>query len=158
LVGEAMTSKTSNGSGNHHEYREVLLVEDNPADVTLFQMAFPPAKKVRVWNVCTGRKALDFLHRVGEFTQAPRPDLIFLDLNLPVIDGREVLETVKADDNLRRIPVVVLSTSNSRADVSASYHRGANSYLVKPADVDSLFRMMDVCCDYWFRTVILDET
>jgi CheY-like chemotaxis protein len=153
-----MKIKTSNATGDHREYREVLLVEDNPADVTLFQMAFPPAKKVRIWNASTGRKALDFLHKVGEFAQAPRPDLIFLDLNLPVIDGREVLEAVKADPDLRRIPVVVLSTSNSRADVSGSYQRGANSYLVKPADVDSLFRMMDVCCDYWFRTVMLDES
>jgi CheY-like chemotaxis protein len=153
-----MTSKTTNGTGNHREYREVLLIEDNPADVTLFQMAFPPAKKVRVWNANTGRKGLDFLHQSGEFTQAPRPDIIFLDLNLPVIDGREVLETVKADFDLRRIPVVVLSTSDSRADVSGSYLLGANSYLVKPADVDSLFRMMDVCCDYWFGTVVLDES
>ena len=143
---------------NPDEYWEVLLVEDNPADVTLFQMALAAEKetKIRVWHANTGRRALDFLHRVGEHAQVPRPHLIFLDLNLPVMDGREVLETIKADSDLRRIPIIVLSTSNTKADVSGSYHRGANSYIVKPADVDKLFSMMNSCCDYWFGTVVLD--
>lgn len=136
---------------------EILLVEDNPADVTLFNMAFPSEKKVRVWNATTGRKALDFLYRVGEFVNAPRPHLVFLDLNLPVIDGREVLETVKSDSDLRKIPVIVLSTSHTKADIAGSYNRGANSYLVKPADVNTLFSMMHSCCDYWFGTVVLDD-
>jgi CheY-like chemotaxis protein len=139
------------------EHWEILLVEDNPADVTLFEMAFPADKKVRVWNAATGRKALDFLYKTGEFTQAPRPHLVFLDLNLPVIDGREVLETIKADADLRTIPVIVLSTSQAKTDVSGSYSRGANSYMVKPADVNTLFEMMHNCCSYWFKTVVLDS-
>lgn len=142
---------------NPEDTWEILLVEDNPADVTLFNMAVPPGKKVRIWNAMTGRKALDFLYRVGEFVNAPRPDLVFLDLNLPVIDGREVLETVKADADLKRIPIIVLSTSHTQADISGSYKRGANSYLVKPADVNTFFNMMQTCCNYWFETVALND-
>lgn len=136
---------------------EILLVEDNPADVTLFQLAFPKDRKVRLSHASTGRKALDMLYRVGEHAQAPRPHLIFLDLNLPVVDGREVLEKLKADSDLKRIPIIVLSTSHAKTDVSGSYHRGANSYLVKPNDVDALFAMMSACANYWFDAVVLDD-
>lgn len=136
---------------------EVLLVEDNPADVTLFKMAFPKDRQVHVSCMVDGSQALDYLYRRGGHAEAARPDLIFLDLNLPVTDGREVLQIVKENDELKGIPIIVLSTSGTKSDIADSYKRGANSYMVKPADVSALFTMINSCCEYWFQTVVLDS-
>jgi len=138
---------------------EILLVEDNPADANLFQMAMRDTDDIRVHVSCVsdGGQALNFLHKRAEHVEAPRPDLIFLDLNLPIVDGREVLERVKTDLRLVDIPIIVLSTSGSKIDISQSYQRGANSYMVKPADVNTLFKMIHECRCYWFQTVVLNS-
>src|SRR6185312_3913520 len=120
---------------------EILLVEDDPADADLFRMALRDTGDGDMHISCVGdgNQALDFLYQRRKHGAAGRPDLIFLDLNLPIVDGRKVLETVKSDADLRDTPIVVLSTSSAKVDIVQSYQRGANSYLVKPADVEMLF-------------------
>lgn len=114
---------------------EILLVEDNPADVRLTREALRAAKVPTRLNVVEdGVEALDYLRRQGRHATAARPDLIFLDLNLPKKDGREVLAEIKADEKLKRIPIVVLTTSRSHEDVFEAYGLHANCYLCKPAD------------------------
>lgn len=136
---------------------EILLVEDNPADADLFEMALRESDNghMHIWRAGDGKQALDFLYRRAQHAGAPRPDLIFLDLNLPIFDGRQVLEIVKRDGELADIPIVVLSTSSTKTDIAQSYKRGANSYLVKPADLDLLLEMMRTCSKYWFHTAVL---
>jgi CheY-like chemotaxis protein len=113
----------------------VLLVEDDPGDVLMTREALNEAKVLHELHVTeNGEAALDFLHRQGPYGDAPRPDLIFLDLNLPRIDGREVLARLKADPELRSIPVVVLTTSDAEEDVLRSYDLHANAYVTKPVD------------------------
>jgi two-component system response regulator len=116
---------------------EVLLVEDDPGDVLLIREAFADNKVAnRLHVVADGVEALDFMRRQGEHAEAPRPDLVLLDLNLPRKDGREVLAEVKEDDQLRTIPVVVLTTSQAEEDVLRSYDLHANAYVTKPVDFD----------------------
>src|SRR5437870_9824672 len=130
--------------------REILLVEDNPADATLFQMALREVGDgdLHVSCVSDGREALDFLYQRAQHTGAPRPDIIFLDLNLPIVDGREVLEKAKNDADLGAIPIVILSTSGAHTDIAQSYKRGANAYMVKPADLNAFFRMVQTCREF----------
>lgn len=116
---------------------EVLLVEDDPGDVLLIREAFEDNKVAnRLHVVADGVEALDFMRQTGEHAEAPRPDLVLLDLNLPRKDGREVLAEVKNDDALRTIPVVVLTTSQAEEDVLRSYDLHANAYVTKPVDFD----------------------
>jgi len=116
---------------------EVLLVEDDPGDVLLIREAFQDNKVAnRLHVVADGVEALEFMRREGEYSAAPRPDLMLLDLNLPRKDGREVLAEVKADESLRTIPVVVLTTSEAEEDVLRSYDLHANAYVTKPVDFD----------------------
>ncbi|MCM3886228.1 response regulator [Frankia sp. R82] len=116
---------------------EVLLVEDDPGDVLMTREAFADHKLRNHLNVVSdGVEALAFLRGEGEYVGAPRPDLILLDLNLPRRDGREVLREVKADEQLRRIPIVVLTTSEAEEDVLRSYDLHANAYITKPVDFD----------------------
>jgi CheY-like chemotaxis protein len=116
---------------------EVLLVEDDPGDVLLIREAFEDNKLAnRLHVVSDGVEALKFMRREGEHEEAPRPDLVLLDLNLPRKDGREVLAEVKGDDALRSIPVVVLTTSSAEEDVLRSYNLHANAYVTKPVDFD----------------------
>jgi CheY-like chemotaxis protein len=116
----------------------LLLVEDDPGDVLMTQEALSTAKVLHNLHVVdNGEEAIAFLRREGPHADAPRPDLIFLDLNLPRMDGREVLAIIKGDDSLRRIPVVVLTTSDSRDDVLHSYDLHANAYVTKPVDLAS---------------------
>ena len=132
---------------------EILLVEDNPADVRLTREAFKSSKIHSVLNVVKdGVEAMDFLHRAGSFTAVTRPDLIFLDLNLPRKDGREVLAEIKGDADLRRIPVVVFTTSRAENDIVKSYDLNANCYIVKPADVDEFFAVVRSAEDFWLST------
>jgi CheY-like chemotaxis protein len=133
---------------------DVLLVEDDPGDVLMTQEAFEHYKihnKLHV--VSDGEQAVQFLRREGEYADAVRPDLILLDLNLPRVDGREVLAQVKGDDALRSIPVVVLTTSEAEEDILRSYHLHANAYVTKPVDFD---RFLDVVrkIDEFFVTVV----
>jgi CheY-like chemotaxis protein len=133
---------------------DVLLVEDDPGDVLMTREAFEDNKVAnRLSVVSDGVSALEFLRKQGQYAQAPTPDLILLDLNLPRMDGREVLQALKSDDELRRIPVVVLTTSESEEDVLRSYSLHANAYVTKPVDFD---RFIDVVrqIDEFFVSVV----
>ncbi len=129
---------------------EVLLVEDNPADVRLTEEALREGTVPLHLSVTPdGEEALAFLRREGRYAAAPRPDLVLLDLNLPRLDGRAVLAAVKADPSLRRIPVVVLSTSEAEADIATSYDLHANCYVSKSPDLDQFFRVMGIIEEFW---------
>src|SRR5882757_5506136 len=132
----------------------VLLVEDDPGDVLMTQEAFEHHKITNPLHVVTdGVAAMEFLRGRGSYADAPRPGLILLDLNLPKMDGREVLAEIKSDDNLRSIPVVVLTTSSAEEDILRSYNTYANAYVTKPVD---LLRFMDVVrqIEDFFITVV----
>ena len=133
---------------------EVLLVEDDPGDVLMTREAFEQHKLRNTLHVVSdGVEALSFLRQEGEYADVPRPDLVLLDLNLPRKDGREVLAEIKADPQLRRTPVVVLTTSEAEEDVLRSYDLHANAYVTKPVDFD---RFIDVVrrIDSFFVTVV----
>ena len=116
---------------------EVLLVEDSPGDVRLTREALRDAKVQVVLNVVSdGVEAMEFLARTGKFSNAPRPNIILLDLNLPRLDGREVLEAIKRDPSLMSIPVIILTTSESHTDIIRSYRLNANCFVTKPVDLD----------------------
>ncbi len=133
---------------------DVLLVEDDPGDVLMTREAFADNKVAnRLAVVSDGVSAMEYLRREGQYADAPMPDLVLLDLNLPRMDGREVLQALKEDPVLRRIPVVVLTTSESEEDVLASYSLHANAYVTKPVDFD---RFIDVVrqIDEFFVSVV----
>jgi len=135
---------------------EILLVEDSPADVRLTIEALKEAKVAnRLTVMDDGVKAIDFLQRNGSHSDAPRPDLILLDLNLPRKDGREVLAEIKADPVLRRIPVVVLTTSNAQEDVLKAYELHANCYITKPVDFRQFMKVVKAIEDFWLTIVKL---
>ncbi|HPV83569.1 MAG TPA: response regulator [Nitrospira sp.] len=135
---------------------EILLVEDNPGDVRLTIEALKEAKVINHLTVVKdGVEALAFLRRQGSYDTAPRPHLILLDLNLPRKDGREVLADIKTDDNLKRIPVVVLTTSQDEQDVLKSYNLHANCYITKPVDLDQFVRVVRSIEDFWLGIVVL---
>jgi len=135
---------------------EVLLVEDNPGDVRLTKEALKEYKMQLNLNVVgDGVKALSFLRQEGEYTTAPRPDLILLDLNLPQKDGREVLAEIKEDENLRVIPVVILTISQDEEDVLKSYGLHANCYITKPVDLEQFIKVVKSVEDFWFTVVRL---
>ena len=134
---------------------QVLLIEDNPGDVRLTHEAFREANTAIQLHVASdGVEALAFLTRTGAHADAPRPDLILLDLNMPRMDGREVLGELKADADLRTIPVVVLTTSTARSDIESSYSLHANCYVVKPLDFDQFARTVRAIEDFWFSGVV----
>lgn len=135
---------------------EILLVEDNPGDVRLTKEALKEAKVGNNLHVVEdGVAAMQFLRREGEYLDMPRPDLILLDLNLPKKDGREVLEEIKADDSLKLIPVVVLTTSHAEEDIVRSYNLHANCYVTKPVDLDQFMRIVKSIEDFWLTIVRL---
>lgn len=135
---------------------EVLLVEDSPGDVRLTQEALKGAKVLNTLHVVDdGEDALAFLRREGPFSGAPRPDLILLDLNLPRRDGREVLAVIKADADLMRIPVVVLTTSQAEEDILKSYSLNANCYITKPVNFDQFLKVVKSIEDFWLTIVTL---
>ena len=137
---------------------EILLVEDNPADA---ELALIGLRAGRVMNdvhvVEDGEQAMAFLTQGDGYEDAPRPDLILLDLNLPGMDGREVLKEVKNDPDLKSIPVVVLTTSNAAPDVSEAYTNYANSFMTKPVDFEKFHHLMTGLTDYWFNLVHLPD-
>lgn len=138
------------------EFIQILLVEDSLADIDLTLEALEEAKFVNeVRTVRDGAAAIAYLHRTAGYEDSVRPDLIILDLNLPKRSGHEVLEDLKADPDLRRIPVAVLTTSGAESDVVKSYDLGANCYLTKPVDVNQFLRVVQSIENFWFGVVRL---
>ncbi|EWG98943.1 response regulator [Halomonas sp. BC04] len=132
----------------------MLLVEDEPADVHLTKMAFKEGRLlVDVYDVPDGVEALAFLRQEGQYQQVPRPDLILLDLNMPRMDGKSFLKRFKALEELRRIPVVILTTSEAESDIIDSYDLGAAGFIVKPVDIDQFIRSIQALEDYWLTLV-----
>jgi two-component system, chemotaxis family, response regulator Rcp1 len=135
---------------------EILLVEDNPGDVRLTKEAMKEGKIMnRISVACDGVEALDFLKRRGPFADAPKPDLILLDLNLPKKDGRQVLAEIKEDPELKMIPVVILTTSAAEQDIIKTYELHANCYLIKPVDLNQFLQVAKMIKDFWFTLVKL---
>ena len=135
---------------------EVLLVEDDPGDVLMTQEAFDEHKvRNKLTVVRDGEEALSYLRREGDYGDAPRPDLILLDLNLPRVDGREVLHVIKNDEDLRRIPVVVLTTSQADEDILSSYSLHANAYVTKPVDFTRFLAAVRSIESFYFTTARL---
>jgi CheY-like chemotaxis protein len=135
---------------------EVLLVEDNPGDAELTRIALEDSKiSVNLHIVEDGVEAMTFLRKQENYANAPHPDIILLDLNLPKKDGREVLAEIKADDKLRRIPVVVLTTSQSESDILKAYNLSANCFITKPVDFDQFVKIVQSIENFWFAIVKL---
>ena len=135
---------------------DVLLVEDSPGDVRLTQEAFRDANmSIHLHVAADGVEAMAFLRHEGAHADAPRPDLILLDLNLPRMDGREVLAQIKGDRNLKTIPTVILTTSESEADIVKSYQLQANCYLSKPVQLDAFEKLVGSINDFWLTKVKL---
>ena len=137
---------------------EVLLVEDNPGDARLTLEALKDGKVLnRVSVVPDGVEAMAFLRRQGPYADVPRPNLILLDLNLPKKDGREVLAEIKADPDLKRIPVVILTTSEAEEDIARTYDLHANCYVTKPVDLDKFLEVVRSIEDFWLAFVQLPQ-
>lgn len=135
---------------------EILLVEDTPGDARLTQENFKESKiRNSLWVVNDGEAAMAFLHKEGEYGDAARPDLIVLDLNLPKKDGREVLAEIKADEDLRRIPVVILTISKAEEDILKTYDLHANCFITKPLDLEQFAKVVRSIEDFWLTVVRL---
>lgn len=135
---------------------EILLVEDNEDDVYLTRRAFGAARfPVNLHHVDNGAKCLSFLRRQAPYTDAPVPDLVLLDINMPVMDGREVLAAITADSALRHLAVVVLTTSAEQSDITAMYRMRCNSYIAKPVDFEQFVQAVGQLAEYWLDLAIL---
>ncbi len=135
---------------------DILLVEDNPGDVRLTKEALKDAKVLNeIYVAKDGVEAMDFLHRQGQFVDAPIPDMILLDLNLPRKDGREVLAEVKKDPKLKHIPVIILTTSKADEDIIKTYNLHANAYITKPVDLNRFVEIIHALEEFWFTIVKL---
>lgn len=142
---------TKNDSG---QPVEILLVEDNPGDVRLIREALKEGKVANVLHVaCDGVEALKALRREAPYTEMPRIDLVLLDLNLPRMDGKEVLAAIRSDERLKRMPVVVLSTSKAEEDVMKAYELHANCYVTKPVGFDNFIKVIKTIEDFWLTVV-----
>ena len=138
---------------------EILLVEDDPGDELITREAFEHNKLKNNLHVAhDGEEGLDFLYRRGQFEGSPRPDLILLDLNLPKYDGRQLLEKIKSDPDLSRIPVVVLTTSSAEEDIVRSYQLHANAYVTKPVDLDQFMKAVQQIDEFFVQVVRLPGT
>ena len=137
----------------------ILMAEDNPAEQRLAQRSLGDGLvKCDLRIVSDGEEALDYLHRRGVFAdprESPTPDLVLLDLNMPKVDGRQVLQQMKQDSDLKKTPVVILTTSQAEVDVARSYELGCNSYLTKPIDVADFIKTLQSLGEYWFKLVVL---
>ena len=144
------------GSAAYVNCIDVLLVEDNPGDVRLTREALKDAKvRNNLYVAETGDEAIAFLRQEGRFARSPRPDLVLLDLNLPRKNGREVLKEIKSDADLKRIPVVVLTSSDDEKDIVKSYDLGANCYVTKPVDLDQFMNVVKSIDSFWVTIVKL---
>lgn len=137
---------------------ELLLVEDNPGDVRLMKEAFKEGKVLCKINVVEdGVTAMQYLRKEGTYREVSRPDIIMLDLNLPKKDGREVLEEIKSDEDLKRIPVVILTTSSDEQDILKSYNLHANCYITKPVDLEKFIHLVKSIETFWLTLVKLPD-
>jgi len=135
---------------------EILLIEDNPGDIRLAREALKESKVCNILHsVIDGVDAMEFLNRLGKYSSVTRPDLIILDLNLPRKDGRQVLQEIKTDNNLKLIPVVILTTSRSEEDIVKSYQLHANCFITKPMDIIQFIKIVQSIQDFWFTIVKL---
>ena len=142
--------------GSNTKVVEILMVEDNASDARLAEETLKDSKvHNNLYHVKDGVEAMHFLHRQGEYADAPHPDLILLDLNLPRKDGREVLAEIKEDPELRLVPVVVLTTSEAERDLVRTYDLHANAYVVKPLDLNRFIEVVQAIEDFWFAIVKL---
>ncbi len=137
---------------------EILLVEDNLGDARLIQETLGETKTPKNISVVkNGIEAMDYLHKANGFENSPRPDIVILDLNLPRKSGHDVLAEMKRDENLRRIPVVVVSSSNSEKDINRAYDQHASCYIIKPSKFDDLQKIMSLFDEFWLSHVALPE-
>ena len=135
---------------------EILLVEDNENDVLLTQQGIRKAQlSATLHHVPDGVACMAFLRKQGEYAQAPTPDLILLDLKMPRMDGRDVLDEITADSTLCHLPIVILTTSAEKEEILQMYQRGCRSYIVKPVDFNRFKRAIRLLCEYWFTVVAL---
>ncbi len=140
----------------HYRPIEILLIEDSPSDANLTIKGLKTAKVLNNLHwVEDGESAMEFLLREGEYASAPRPDLILLDLNLPGMDGREVLHEVKSDPDLKRIPIVILTTSADEQDILRAYNLNANCYITKPVNIQQFLDIIGLIEDFWLAAVKL---
>lgn len=138
---------------------EILMVEDNPGDVRLTQEILKEGKMCNNLSVVNdGVEALKFLRKQGEYSETPRPDVILLDLNLPKKNGQEVLEEIKKDSRLKRIPVVILTTSKAEQDIFRTYDYHANCYITKPVDLDQFINVIKTIENFWLSIVTLPNS
>jgi two-component system response regulator len=137
---------------------EVLLIEDDPGDIELTQAALTKSKlRINLNTVSDGEEALAYLHQEGDYSQSPKPNLILLDLNLPGLSGREILQAIKSEQQLRHIPVVVLTTSDAEQDVLKSYESGASCYVNKPIGFKEFIQIVGAIEQFWFTIVKLPQ-
>ena|SRR5690606_22729506 len=130
----------------------ILLVEDNEGDIVLTLDAFEESKiKTKISVVRNGADALDFMFKKGNFTKAERPDLVLLDINIPVYNGHDVLKKIKADDSLKTIPVIMLTTSSSQTDINKAYENYTNSYVTKPIDMGDFLKVILKIEEFWLQ-------
>ena len=137
---------------------QVLLIDDDPADIRLIQECFKRSSMAIDLHVEDGEKAVEYLRKRAEVPSGAYPDLILLDLNMPKKDGRQLLSELKMDKDLKRIPVVVLTTSDAETDIIKSYNLGANCYITKPVDFDQFSRIVDLITEFWLKTVKLPSS
>lgn len=147
---------------NHKDFNsplEILLVEDSPDDIFLFKEVLKDVEiNIKLSVVTDGRKALDFIYKKEKYADAPTPDIILLDLNLPKVDGREVLNIVKSDENIKMIPVIVLTTSQNLEDINQAYLKNANCYIAKPVDLEQFTNVLTTIEDFWLNIVRLPHS
>lgn len=131
---------------------QILLVEDNEGDILLTMEAFEECKvKTEITIARNGKEALDFLFNKGEYTDAKKPDLILLDINIPIYNGHEVLKQIKADSELKKIPVIMLTTSSNQKDIDRAYENHCNSYVKKPLDIDEFLSAILKIEEFWLQ-------
>lgn len=137
---------------------QILLVEDNEDDVYLTREAFEAASlRISLHHVNNGQKCMHFLRKQGDYVNAPTPDLILLDIHMPVMDGYAVMTEIAKDEKLRHLPVVVLTTSYEAADIKKMYGLRCNSYITKSVDFDNFVKAVDILVDYWLTVVVVPE-
>lgn len=144
----------------NNKHFTIVSIEDNEPDFVLLDRALKAVEDIDIdlINIKNGKNAIDFLYKKNEYTSAPTPNVIILDINLPKINGHEILRSIKKDPHLRTIPVIIFSTSDSEKDIEESYALYANSYITKTFNIQELFKKIATMADYWLKTTELPRT